>query len=187
MHQQEKEHETLHCQSDAINELFAQHYKASLRTAYRILRSKEDSEDAVQTAYCAAFQNFRAFRSESSFNTWITRIVVNCCLTQLRQRRSQPQVPLDDVQRSFPVLNSQAVTPETLCYLVELQAAHRHAVSRLPQDLHDVYAPCVLADAAFATVCRHLGLTTGAAKSRLFRARKKVEHTLRPVTQPRAA
>ena len=80
MHQQPNLSETLPSQGDAINKLFAEHYKASLRTAYRILRSKEDSEDVVQTAYCAAFRHFHRFRGESSFKTWITRIVVNCCL-----------------------------------------------------------------------------------------------------------
>lgn len=186
MHQQMNEPEAPRGQWDTINQLFSQHYKASLRTAYRILRSKEDSEDAVQTAYCAAFKDFQTFRGESSFNTWITRIVVNCCLTQLRERRSRPHVRLDDISRTLP-LESQTVTPEALCYLRELQAAHRHAASKLPGSLHDVYAPCVIADEAFAKVTRHLGLSTGAAKSRLFRARKKVERTLRPIIQRRAA
>jgi len=54
MHQKAGVNEARLSQEDAINELFSQHYKASLRTAYRILRSKEDSEDAVQTAYCTA-------------------------------------------------------------------------------------------------------------------------------------
>jgi DNA-directed RNA polymerase specialized sigma24 family protein len=54
-------------QDDTINELFAKHYKASFRPPYKILRSREDSEDAAQTAYCAAFRHFHRFRGESSF------------------------------------------------------------------------------------------------------------------------
>lgn len=184
MHQQTNVNETLPFQGDPINELFAQHYRGSLRTARRILRSKEDSEDAVQNAYCAAYRNFHTFRGESSFNTWITRIVVNCCLMQLRARRARRQVTLDDVQ---PALESCTATPETLCYQRELQAAHTKAASRLPQNLKDVYAPCLIAGIAFPTVTHHLGLTSNAAKSRLFRARRKVEHALRPMIQRRAA
>jgi RNA polymerase sigma-70 factor, ECF subfamily len=184
MYQQANVDEALPSQGAAINQLFAQHYKASLRTAYRILRSKEDSEDAVQAAYFAAFRQFHRFRGESSFKTWITRIVVNCCLMQLRKRRTKPQVALDDVQ---PAFESHAVTPETLCYLRELQAAHTNAASRLSENLRDIYAPCLIADIAFPTVARHLGLTATAAKSRLFRARRKVELALRSVVQRRAA
>lgn len=184
MYQQTNVNEPLSLQGDPIDELFAQHYKASLRTARRILRSREDSEDAVQTAYCAAYRNFHTFRGESSFNTWITRIVVNCCLMQLRARRARRQVTLDDAQ---PALESCAETPETLCYLRELQAAHAKAASRLPQNLKDVYAPCLIGGIAFPTVTHHLGLTSNAAKSRLFRARRKIEHALRPMIQRRAA
>jgi len=183
MYQQANLNEALPSQGTVINELFAKHYKASLRTAYRIPSSKEDSEDAVQTAYCAAFRHFHRFRGESSFKTWITRIVVNCCLMQLRERRARPQVALDDVQ---PALESHAVTPETLCYLRELQAAHTSAASRLPQNLKDIYVLCLIANIAFPTVAHHLGLTATAAKSRLFRARRKVEHAIQPMIQRRA-
>ena len=92
MYQQPNVNGTLRSPGDPINELFAEHYKTCLRTAYRILRSRADSEDAVQTAFCAAFQAFHGFRGESTFKTWITRIVVNCCLMQLRDRRARPQV-----------------------------------------------------------------------------------------------
>lgn len=91
---------------------FAQHYEASLRVARRILRSREDSEDAVQTAYCAAFRNLHTFRGEASFKTWITRIVVNCCLKQVRKRRARPWVALDDAKHALPSIDSQTVTPE---------------------------------------------------------------------------
>jgi len=127
MHQQANVNEALPVQGTPINELFAQHYKASLLTAYRLLRSKEDSEDAVQTAYFSAFRHFHGFRGESSFKTWITRIVVNCCLMQLRDRRARPQVPLDDAESTVA---SNAATPEVLCYRAELEAAHARAASR---------------------------------------------------------
>ena len=184
MDQQPNVIETLPSQGDAINELFAQHYEISLRTARRILRSKEDSEDAVQTAYCAAFRHFDRFRGESSFKTWIARIVVNCCLMQLRVRRARPQVPLDDLERTVA---SHAPTPEVLCYLAELQAAHARAASRLPKSLHDVYAESVISGIAFPKVVDRLGVTTAAAKSRLLRARRRIEHAVQQTIQRRAA
>jgi RNA polymerase sigma-70 factor, ECF subfamily len=184
MTQQTTVNETPPSERDAINELFAQHYKASFRTAQRILRSREDSEDAVQNAYCSAFRNFHRFRGESSFKTWLTSIVVNCCLLQLRKRRAKALVALDDVQRT---LASHAATPEALCYLRELQAAHAKAASELPQILRDVYTCSVISGVAFPNVTHRLGLTTAAAKSRLLRARRRVEHSLQLAVEGRAA
>jgi len=184
MHHQAIMSETPTSQENTIDELFAQHYRASLRTARRILRSKEDCEDAVQTAYCAAFRHFHGFRGESSFNTWITRIVVNCCLMQLRERRARPQLALDD---TIHAPESCSATPEALCYWAELRAAHTRATSRLPKVLHDVYADSMISGIALPKVADELGLTMTAAKSRLFRARKRVERSLQPVFQRRVA
>jgi len=68
----------------ALSQFFELHYSNSLGVARRILFSPAEAEDAVQTAYCAAFQQFQLFRGESSFRTWITRIVVNRSLMAIR-------------------------------------------------------------------------------------------------------
>lgn len=182
MYQHASVNEALPSGSDPINDLFAQHYAASVRIAYRVLRSREDAEDAVQTAYCAAFRHLHTFRGESSFKTWITRIVVNCCLMHLRERRNRPKLALDDV---LPIFKSQVASPEALCYRAELQAAHRDAASKLPRVFHDVYTQSILRGNALPKVADQLGLTAAAAKSRLFRARRKVRHTLHPILQGR--
>lgn len=184
MYQQANVNEALPSQGCAINELFAHHYEASLRIACRILRSREDSEDAVRTAYFAAFRAFDGFRGESSFKTWITQIVVNCCLMQLRECRARPQVALDEVQHC---LELHTAGPETLCYLSELHLAHIRAASGLSQALSDVYAQSMISGITFRTVVHHLGLTPAAAKSRLFRARRKVEHSLQSLIERMAA
>jgi RNA polymerase sigma-70 factor (ECF subfamily) len=179
--------ETMPAQDEAVNALFAQHYEASLRVARRILRSREDSEDAVQTAYCAAFRNLHTFRGEASFKTWITKIVVNCCLKQVRKRRARPWLALDDAKHALYTIESQTVTPETLCCWRELQAAHAGAASRLPQGLQDVYVPCAISGLELREVADRLGLTPVAAKARLSRARRKVENSLQAVVLRKAA
>lgn len=169
---------------ETINSLFTSKYKSSLREARRILRSAEDAEDVVQTAYFAAFRHMEQFRGECSVESWLGRIVVNCSLMKLRQRRVTPQVPLDDL---LPVLESQAPPPETLCYHSEIESAHTRATSSLPKDLYDVYADSVIAENAGAKVAVRLGLTVPTTKARLFRARKKLKHALQPVMRWRAA
>jgi RNA polymerase sigma-70 factor (ECF subfamily) len=164
---------------ELTNELFAANYQGALGTAYRILRSWADSEDAVQTAYLSAFRHLDAFRGEASFKTWITRIVVNCCLMKIRERRARMLVEFDNVQISLPAFASRANNPEALCAQKELQAAHARATSALTPAMRDVYCACAITGTALPKVARELGLTTAAAKSRLFRARKIVERGMR--------
>ena len=172
---------------ELTNELFAANYRGALRTAYRILRSTADSEDAVQTAYLSAFRHLDTFRGQASFKTWITRIVVNCCLMKIREGRARAWVEFDDVETSLPAFVSRANTPEAICELRELQAAHASATSALSPALRDVYSACAITGTALPKVARELGLSTAAAKSRLFRARKKVERAMQFVVPKRAA
>ena len=74
---------------DAFGELYNRHQRKAYRTAHRILRNQQDAEDAVQRAFQRALVNLQRFREESTFSTWITRIVVNDALMLLRQRRTR--------------------------------------------------------------------------------------------------
>src|ERR1700734_2048715 len=99
----------------AITELFNRHYPSSLRLARGILRSLEEAQDSVQSAYLSAFLHLDSFREDAAFKTWITRIVTNHCLMRLRQpdrRRTWVDVDEPD-ENGMPVdLASQALTPE---------------------------------------------------------------------------
>jgi RNA polymerase sigma-70 factor (ECF subfamily) len=127
---------------DAIAELFQRHYASSLRVARRILRARDESPDAVQSAYLSAFRNFGSFRGESSFKTWITKIVINQCVMYLRRSSRQRRwVSLDD---SFPgsvppMVVDQAPTPEDLLRRAEMHQKVVDTAGRLPRPLRDVF------------------------------------------------
>jgi DNA-directed RNA polymerase specialized sigma24 family protein len=57
----------------------------------------------------------------------------------------------------------------------------------LPRLLQDVYVEAMDSDVPCSEVAAQMGLSKAAAKSRMFRARKRVEHALEPVTQRKAA
>jgi RNA polymerase sigma-70 factor (ECF subfamily) len=66
------------------------------RMAYSIVRHTEDAEDAVQAAYLSAWTGWASFRGQSSLKTWLTTIVMNKALSELRTKRRQTCVFLDD-------------------------------------------------------------------------------------------
>ena len=167
----------------ALAELFERHYASSLRVARGILRCEDDSQDAVQVAYCSAFQHIHNFRGDACFKTWITRIVVNCCLMQLRtRRRGAAFIYPDDLEenRGLDILTSPAPTPEKLTWSCEIRSAISHAVSRLPKPQREVYKLSA-SGLPVQEIAAALGLTVPAAKTRLFRARAGVRSLLKPV------
>ena len=175
----------------AIAELFRRHYSSCLRLARGILRSEEDAQDAVQSALVSAFQHFYDFRGESSFRTWISRIVINRCMVQRRTPWCRASwVYLDELPggRGSESLTCHAPTPEKTAYSREIHSALARAVSRLPGNLRDAFTLYCLSGLSVKEVADALGLTQAAAKTRVFRARAKVRVHLKPVwSQERAA
>src|SRR5579864_237247 len=66
------------------------------RCAFRLLGNAADAEDAVQEAFLAAYKHINQFRGQSQISTWLTTIVRNCALMQLRKRPRQIHFPLDE-------------------------------------------------------------------------------------------
>jgi len=66
------------------------------RCALRVLGNRDDAEDAVQEALLAAYKHLHQFRGQSQISTWLTTIVRNCALMQLRKRPRQIHFPLDE-------------------------------------------------------------------------------------------
>jgi RNA polymerase sigma-70 factor (ECF subfamily) len=168
----------------AMEELVNRHYPASLQFARGFLRYTEDAQDAVQVAYFMAFRRLEAFRGEASFRTWITRIVVNCCLAQRREtRRKRTRVQPNDRNgmSELDILPSCAPTPEKATWCREISTAFSAAVARLPAHLRETYTLFEIAGLSLAEVASALGLSISATKTRVFRARAGVRKSLQPV------
>ena len=54
--------------------------------AMRMLKNREEAEEALQDAFIRAFNALPRFEWKSSFSTWLYRIVYNVCATQLSKR-----------------------------------------------------------------------------------------------------
>src|SRR5580704_4608334 len=69
------------------------------RCALRVLGNAADAEDAVQEALLAAYRHIDQFRGQSQMTTWLTTIVRNCALMQLRKRPRPIHLSLDEPTR----------------------------------------------------------------------------------------
>ena len=169
---------------DAMTELFGRHYTSSLCLARGILRSEEESQDAVQSAYALALRYFHSFRGDATFRTWITRIVMNHCFARLQERRRRRDwVSLDDLGRSggLTMLASAVPSPEKFTLCQEIASALSEAAASLPKPLREVFALCAFSDLSLKEAAAALGLTLSATKTRLFRAHARMRSQLQPV------
>jgi len=172
----------------SLEELFRKHYPGSLRLANSILRHESEAADAVQSAYSNALKHLAGFREESSFATWISRIVVNQCLMRLRQLKRAPAMSIDD----FPYEpgttlfdGSRLPGPHEVFEQRETAAAIETAVSDLPAQLRQAWELHEMEGLSMRDMSSALGISVAAAKSRLFRARAELRRLLEILLGPR--
>ncbi len=158
-----------------------------LAVARRFLRSEDDARDAVQDAFLNAFRSIDRFEGQARLSTWLHRIVVNAALMKLRTRRRKPERSIEELLPGFEAdghlehpaepwrkLPEEEVGREEMRRLVlekihELPEAHRNVL--MLRDIEE------LDTEAAAEV---LGVSVGAVKTRLHRARQALRELLEP-------
>ena len=70
----------------AYQELVVRYQQRAYAVALGVMGRPEDAEDVAQEAFLKAFRNLSSFRRESSFYTWLYRIVYNLSLDEKRRR-----------------------------------------------------------------------------------------------------
>lgn len=168
--------------ADAFGELYRRHRLGAFRTALRILRNHQDAEDAVQRAFQRALVNLERFREDSTFLTWLTRIVINEALMLLRQRRTtepflESTVDLYEGSGGVKIANGGPTPEEALCE-TERRTALFRAIRRLRENQRVVVLHRELKGLTSAETAQLLGLTVSAVKARAFHARRLLRKNL---------
>lgn len=156
------------------------------RTAWSILKSRPDAEEAVQAAYLSAFSNIGSFEGRSALSTWLTRIVVNEALGRRRseeRRRRQLEekgvAVLDDYREAL-MRGSQAETPDAAVAREEVRKLLEKAVADLPDSFRTVFVMREVEGLSSEETAEILGIPLATVKTRLFRSRRRLRELLAP-------
>ena len=79
---------------DAFNTLILRYQNLLYGIALRMLNDEDTASDAVQEALISAFSKFNTFRG-GSLRSWLARVTVNACYDEMRRKRRQREVPLE--------------------------------------------------------------------------------------------
>ena len=71
---------------DAFCLLVSGHQRVMYALALRFCSNHHDAEDLVQEVFLSAYRAIRSFRGESTFHTWLRRIMVNSFLSHKRRK-----------------------------------------------------------------------------------------------------
>ena len=147
-------------------------------TAMRVLGSPADVDDAVQQALLAAWQKYDAFRGQSEFATWVTRILLNVCYDMVRDRAREREV-LADYGESGAVSGEDAEEVRLLDRLEE-------AVARLPELYRESLSLGVLSGRSPEEAAAMLGCSRNTLYQRIQKAKQLLAKSIREVSYEEA-
>jgi RNA polymerase sigma-70 factor, ECF subfamily len=168
----------------AFETIVERHRQRISAVALRYTRSREDAEDIVQQTFQRAFSHLQGFEGRSSFSTWLTSIVINQALMLLRRRKALREVPIDhpsNDQGTTPALEMADASPDPESSYLEQEEARvlAEAIGQLRPAMRTAVELTELRELSMLEAARHLGISTGAVKSRVFHARRKLGEALR--------
>jgi RNA polymerase sigma-70 factor (ECF subfamily) len=172
----------------AFGLLVDKHKAKAMTLAVRILKNREDAEEALQDAFVRVYRALSSFEWKSSFSTWLYRIVYNACATAAGKRNGKYQISLDVVDEDGPRLEieSDELQPDMRMESDEFSKIVREEVEKLPFAYGSTFTLFVIQEMSYEEIVQVMGLPLGTVKARIFRARallrkaivKRMDHSL---------
>ncbi|HZB87531.1 MAG TPA: sigma-70 family RNA polymerase sigma factor [Terracidiphilus sp.] len=153
---------------------------------YSLLRNEAEAEDAAQETVIKVYRNLHLFRGDAQFRTWVLSIARNEGLGRLRKLAARREDSLDaetDEQTGDytpAILMSWREVPSEALEQKELGALLRKAVEGLPEIYRNIVVLRDIEEMDIRETAAALGITEGAVKVRLHRARALLQKELAP-------
>lgn len=162
----------------AFEELVARHRDKIYARAFTMMRNEDDALDLSQEAWIKGWQRLKQFLGDSSFGTWMTRIVINLCLDALRKRKRQMAESIEEmaeesggVERQMPIeMGNPTAGLEREDLRNKIQEAFKHLsdAHRTVLILHEFEG------LEYKQIAKVMKCSIGTVMSRLFYARRRM-------------
>lgn len=156
----------------AFEVLARRHQAALYRLAVRVMGDPAEAEDALQEALLDAWRRIGRFRGDSTFSTWMYRVVTNRCLGMLRRRRP---VPVEEIEAPAPAQDS----PERAAERGAGMAALRRALALLPDEQRVCWVLREMEGLSYTEISEVTGASEDAVRGRIHRARARLAEAMR--------
>jgi RNA polymerase sigma factor (sigma-70 family) len=154
----------------------------AFRTAYVIVGSAADAEEAAQDGFIAAYRALGRFRTGAPFRPWLLRIVANAARNQRRSSRRRAEL---SARWAEGLRTSDAApSPEAEAEAAEERRALLRAVASLEVADRDVIACRYFLDLSVTETAAVLDCAEGTVKSRLSRALERLRERAHQEPEP---
>jgi RNA polymerase sigma factor (sigma-70 family) len=156
--------------------LLDRYQDAFLRKAKQILKTDEDAEDAVQMAFTKIYLYANRFESQGdgSFKSWAYKVLMNTTFTQYQKLKKSRGVALtDELEEILPDMKQlgEAEQKELIDYVGSI-------LNKMPDHLASILGKFFLEGKSQEEIATEEGLSVGAVKTRVYRAKEAFRNIL---------
>jgi len=162
----------------AFEELVARHRDKLFARAFSMMRNEEEAIDLSQEAWVKGWQRLKQFQGDAGFSTWMTRIVINLCLDELRKQKRRPSESIEELEEESGGVERQmpAITfnPTERLERRELRQRIDQAMDQLSHEHRAVLVLHEFEEMEYKKIAEAMNCSIGTVMSRLFYARRKL-------------
>lgn len=169
---------------EAFEQLIFDYQKKAYNIALRIMGNQEDAKDMCQEAFIRIYKSIEGFKEQSSFSTWMYRIVTNVCLDEIRKKKKSEAVSLDGTYETengeihFEIASDDD-TPEESYVRTEKKSIILKSINELSEEYKTAIVLRDIQGFSYEEIANILCCSIGTVKSRINRARNILKNKLK--------
>ena len=174
--------------TQAFDKLVSRYRTRVFGMIYNMVRNEQDAWDLAQDSFVKAWKSIGRFRAQSSFYTWIYRIVMNVTIDWVRKKQVKgtgtefdDAVQLKEIDPASRTSPRAEALPHERMERAEVRARIEEAIAQLSPEHRAVILMKETEDMQYHEIAEALDCSIGTVMSRLFYARKKLQNLLRDV------
>ena len=174
--------------TEAFDQLVSRYRTRVFGMIYNMVHNEQDAWDLAQDSFVKAWKSIGRFRGQSSFYTWIYRIIMNVTIDWLRKKQVKgagvefdDAIQLKEINPASRTLPKADALPHERMEQREIRQRIDAAIAKLSPEHRAVIVMKEIEDLQYNEIAQILGCSLGTVMSRLFYARKKLQNLLRDV------
>jgi len=178
----------------AFETLMKRHQRTVFAMLYKMAPDWNDTADLAQEAFIRIWRGIDKLQNPRAFKSWMVQIVTNLFYDELRKRPRQVTIlsldqPVNSEEEDGPSrdLADPAAGPEEIFTRKDVRQSVNNAIATLPRQFRTAIVLREIEDLPYEEIAKITATDIGTVKSRISRARTKVQQILRPQFRPENA
>lgn len=161
----------------SFEQLVKKYQKNMYRLAFRMTRDRDSADDLAQETFVKAFTSIGSFKEEYSFYPWIFKICMNLSINYLKKKKFM----VSESELEPYKLEDKKTAGDPMSELIkdELLDKIERSIDKLPPPFKAVFILKVYEELSYEQIAQTLKISTGTVMSRLFRARERLQKSLK--------